>query len=111
MGRGRAGPLTAVALALVLAGGAGFTSHLGGVRHAAPPPPLSAVGGAVLVYLVLRVDPAWILSAGLAATMFAGHWDQLGLSTSVSPHRVLLVAGILAVLLRAPGARNRPKIE
>src|SRR4051794_15103661 len=111
MGRGRAGPLTAVALALVLAGAAYFTSQLGFVRHDALSLALSAVAGALLVYLVLRVDPAWILSAGLAATMFAGHWEQLGLSTSVSPHRVLLAAGIIAVLLRAPGASDRPKIE
>jgi O-antigen ligase len=64
-----------------------------------------------LVYLVLTVDPAWILTAGIVTTMFAGHWDQLGLGTTTSPHRVLIVVGLVAVMVRAPGARNRPDIE
>jgi putative inorganic carbon (HCO3(-)) transporter len=111
MTRRQAAPVTAIALALVAAGATYFTFKLGFVRHDAVTLTLAAVAGAGLVYLVLRVDPAWILTAGLVATVFAGHWEQLGLSTTASPHRILLVTGLLAVILRAPGARDRPPIE
>jgi putative inorganic carbon (HCO3(-)) transporter len=111
MTRGRAGPVTAIALALVVAGAVYFTSTLGFLHGDAASAALAAVAGAVLIYLVLNVDPAWILTAGIVTTMFAGHWEHLGLSTTVSPHRVLIITGLLAVILRAPGARNRPKIE
>jgi putative inorganic carbon (HCO3(-)) transporter len=111
MTRRRAAPLTAIALALIAAGAAYFTFRLGFVRHDAVSITLAAVGAAVLVYLVLAVDPAWILSAGLVTTMFSGHWGELGLSTTASPHRILLVVGLLAVIARAPGARDRPPIE
>jgi putative inorganic carbon (hco3(-)) transporter len=111
MTRRRAVPATAIALGLIVAGGTYFTWALGFVGHDAVSIAFAAVAGIVLVFLVLRVDPAWILTAGIVTTMFAGHWDQLGLSTTTSPHRVLIVAGLLALILRAPPARDRPDIE
>ena len=111
MARRRAGPITAIALALVVAGAIYFASTLRFVHGDAISLALAAVAGTVLVYLVLNVDPAWILTAGIVTTMFAGHWEHLGLSTTVSPHRVLIIAGLFAVLVRAPGARDRPDIE
>ena len=65
----------------------------------------------MLLHLARTIDPAWLLSAGIASTMFAGRWTELGLSSSIGPHRVLLIAGILAVLLRAPSARDRPPLH
>jgi putative inorganic carbon (hco3(-)) transporter len=111
MGRRRAGPVAAVTLALIAAGAVYYTWALGFVHHNAVTIAFAALAGAALVFLVLTVDPAWILTAGIATTMFAGHWDQFGLSTSASPHRVLIVTGLLAVILRAPGARDRPAFE
>jgi putative inorganic carbon (hco3(-)) transporter len=111
MARRRAGPVTAIALALIVAGAIYFTSSLKFVHGDAVSIALAALAGTVLVYLVLNVDPAWILTAGIVTTMFAGHWEHFGLSTTVSPHRVLIITGLLAVMLRAPGARDRPRIE
>jgi putative inorganic carbon (HCO3(-)) transporter len=107
----RGGSATAVALALIAAGATYFVWVLGFVRTDAVTIAFAVVGGAALVYAVARLDPAWILTAGIVTTMFAGHWDQLGLSAVTSPHRVLIVVGLLAVILRAPGARDRPSIE
>jgi putative inorganic carbon (hco3(-)) transporter len=111
MARVRAAPLTVVGSALILAGAVYFSVTLGLVQHRAFSLALAAVAGIVLLILVMKVDPAWILTGGLVTTMFAGHWEELGLSTTASPHRVLLIAGLLAVMLRAPRARDRPNIE
>ena len=109
MPRERAASATAVALALIAAGGI-YAAHAfdvvgADVRRGA----LLVLAAVVLVHLMRSVDPAWLLSAGLALTIFAGHWDQV-LSSPVPPHRVLLAAGLLAVVLRANG-RERPAIR
>jgi O-antigen ligase len=111
MERRRALTVGAVGLALIGAGAVYFASTLGFLRDDAVSLALAALAGVVLIYLVLTIDPAWILTAGIVTTMFAGHWEQFGLSTTASPHRVLLIAGLAAVIFRAPGARDRPKIE
>jgi putative inorganic carbon (hco3(-)) transporter len=64
-----------------------------------------------LLYLALTVDAAWLLSAGILSTMFAGNWESLGLDLRLGPHRVFLAVGILAVLLRAPPVRDRPRLQ
>ena len=110
MARARAGALPLVALALVTAGGLHFAAAAGAVSDTAASAGLAALAGAVLVYLMLTIDPAWLLSAGIVSTMFAGHWGLLGLPAGVAPHRVLLLAGIVAVMLRANG-RERPRLE
>jgi O-antigen ligase len=110
MRRGRATPLALIGCALIAAGAVYFTGSLGFAQDQTVKLALAAVAGMVIVYLAVTVDPAWLLSAGLVATMFAGHWDRLQLE-SAGPHRVLLIAGILAVLLRAPGAPDRPQIK
>lgn len=52
-------------------------------------------------YIVSRIDPAWTLSAALFASLFNGNWGELGLPDLVAPDRLLLLAGVTAVLLRA----------
>jgi len=47
---------------------------------------------------VLRVDPALILSVGIALSVFSGNWQRLGVPGGID--HVVLAAGILAVLLR-----------
>jgi O-antigen ligase len=107
----RAVPIAPVVLGLVAAGSLYFAVSLGFASHRWSAIALAVAAGAVLAYMVMHVDPAWILTAGIVTTMFAGHWQYLGLGSSVPPHRVLLIVGLVAVMLRAPGARNRPKIE
>jgi O-antigen ligase len=61
-------------------------------------------------YLLWYVHPAWTLSAALASSVMAGNWVHLGLPNNVSPDRILLLAGIGAVVLRAPPVRDRPRL-
>jgi O-antigen ligase len=110
MTRPRAASPNLVALALVAAGALHFAASLGVVSDQTGRTGLMVLAVVVLVYLMLTVDPAWLLSAGLVATMFAGHWEQMGVHTPVPPHRALLLAGLIAVMLRANG-RERPAIQ
>jgi O-antigen ligase len=100
-----------VALALVVAGAARFAAELGTVEDRYAELALLGLALVVLLHLTLTVDPAWLLSAGIVSTMFAGNWHLLGLNASVGPHRVLLGAALLALLLRAPPARDRPPLQ
>ncbi|MDX6665211.1 MAG: putative inorganic carbon ((-)) transporter, partial [Solirubrobacteraceae bacterium] len=70
---------------------------------------LAAAGAAGGVWLLTRVDPAWWLSVGIVATAFTSHWDKLGIPFAVD--RLLLGAGILAVVLRLGPAKHRPVIR
>jgi putative inorganic carbon (HCO3(-)) transporter len=99
------------AIALVCAGLAWFAREADALDARTAELVLIACALAVLYHLAVTVDPAWLISAGIVASMFAGHWDELSLNASVGPHRALLGAGILALLLRAPPARDRPQIH
>ena len=70
----------------------------------------AAVALAVLVHLMWNADPAWLLSAGLAASMFSGNWKLLGFGSTAVPDRLLLAAGLVAFLFRFPPARDRPRL-
>jgi O-antigen ligase len=70
---------------------------------------LGLVVAASLAFLMWRADPAWTLTAGLVLSPLASNWQQVGIPGAASPDRLLLVAGIGAVLLRAPGTRGRPR--
>ncbi len=77
---------------------------------------VAAVIGLVgLAYLLCGYpDPAWTLTASIyALSVLGGNWQQLGLPRRICipPDRLLLGAGIAALLLRAPGARNREDIR
>jgi len=61
-------------------------------------------------YLLWFVHPAWTLSGALVTSMFAGNWDVLGLPGTVSVDRVLLIAGIASVVVKAPPVRDRPPL-
>lgn len=101
----------AVAWALVGAGGVYFLAAVEIVGTGAAAKALAALGLIVLAYLIRTVDPAWLITAGILATMFAGRWADLGVNVGIAPHRIVLAAGLLAVLLRAPPARNRPPLH
>jgi O-antigen ligase len=64
---------------------------------------------ASLAFLLWRADPAWTLTAGLVLSPMASNWPQVGIPGAASPGRLLLIAGIGAVLLRAPGTRGKPR--
>lgn len=97
--------------ALVVVGAILFLTQLELLENGVGPVALAVLAGLALLHLARTVDPAWILTAGLLSTMFAGNWDHLDLSADIAPHRVLIAAGLLAVLLRAPPARDRPALH
>jgi O-antigen ligase len=72
---------------------------------------LVVLGLASFAYLAWNVDPAWTLSASIVLSIFGAYWGQLGPLGyfPVTPDRALLVAGVLALALRAPGARDRDR--
>src|SRR3954471_13957314 len=100
MTRARVVRIPAVAWALVFGGLVYFASAVRLADHAAGRTALTLVALAVLLQLVRTVDPAWLLSAGIVSTIFAGHWELLHVNASLGLHRVLLIAALLAVLLR-----------
>jgi O-antigen ligase len=74
-------------------------------------PAVAAVALVAMAVVVWRVAPAYTLSAAIFLTPFAGNWPQLGVPGPLSPDRLLLAGGILAVLLRAPPIADRPKLR
>lgn len=77
----------------------------------------TAVAPALLVvvpavaYVGWRVEPAILLSIAFVLSPLAGNWPQLGVPGAIAPDRLILVAGIGAVLLRAPTLRDRPQLR
>lgn len=73
---------------------------------------VGAVGAVGAAYLLWQVDPAWSISLGIGLAIFNGNWDHVGVPGGVglAPDRAVLALGILAILVRAPGARNRARI-
>jgi putative inorganic carbon (HCO3(-)) transporter len=59
-----------------------------------------AVIGCCVAAIALASDPAWSFSAALGASMFSGHWSQLGMPGPVD--RLLLLLGVAGLILRAP---------
>ena len=70
---------------------------------------LSVLGAGA--YLVWNTHPAWIISIAVALSVFAGHWENMGVPGPLAPERLLLLAGIAGVLLRAPPIRDRPALR
>ena len=68
---------------------------------------------AAVVYVALRVEPAWPISAGIALSIFSGHSDRLGFP--IGPDRLLIAAGLLGVALEGlrdvEGRARRPPIR
>lgn len=101
----------AVAWAFVGAGAVYFLASVELLDGGAGAAALMVLALVVLVYLARTIDPAWLITAGILSMMFSGQWAEVGLDISIGPHRVVLAAGLLAVLLRAPPARNRPPLR
>jgi O-antigen ligase len=66
---------------------------------------------AALAWLAWTVHPAWTLTIALLLSSFSGNWKDLGLPALVAPDRLVLAAGLITVLLRAPPIRDRPPLR
>ena len=114
IGADRIAPSTAwVALGfmLVIAASAAAASAVGADEQTVTLTVAAAAIGAPLAYLAWHTEPAYTLTAGLLLTPFANNWEQIGVPGAVAPNRLLLVAGVAAVILRAPPIRDRPRLR
>ena len=69
---------------------------------------LAGVGvavAAVIGYFAWTTNAALVLAVGFVIAIFASNWPELGVPGPLSPHRILLVLVIVAVLLRAPSVQ------
>lgn len=78
--------------------------------------PLVGLGLALLVVAcatatLWHANPTWVLASAAALTPFAAHWQLIGIPGALSPDRLLLIAGLAAIVLRAPQVRGRPKLR
>src|SRR3954454_19502692 len=62
-------------------------------------------------YVVWQIRPAYIFCAALFLSPVSGSWPKLGIPSYLAPDRLLLLAGIAAVLLRSAGARDGPRLR
>ena len=109
-GRAPWGPAAATLFAGFLVAGAVGLAPSHGARLAL----LALLGVAALgaAYVVWHVDPAWTLTVSLCLSMFDSNWAHMGLAASpVPPDRILLVVGVAALVLHAPGASDRGPIR
>jgi putative inorganic carbon (hco3(-)) transporter len=63
-----------------------------------------------LAAIAWHLDPAYLLIGALILSAFNNHWDAFGLPRFVTPDRFLLIAALVATLLRCPAARDRPRV-
>jgi putative inorganic carbon (HCO3(-)) transporter len=62
----------------------------------------AVVGFAGAAYLATFTSPAWLVSIGLALTVFSGNSDHLGFP--IGPDRIMIAGGLAAIVVRTPGA-------
>jgi putative inorganic carbon (HCO3(-)) transporter len=105
---GKALPIGAVG-AVLLAGALAVGARYGLAAGLVALPLVLAVAAAA--YVVWYLEPRYTFTLALLATPFASNWQQLGIPGQLAPERLLLIAGILVVLLRAPGIRDRPALR
>jgi len=89
--------------------GSAFGPHLG---HSTKLFPLAVAGLAGVVALtvaVTTIEPAWILSIGMALAVFSGNWTYLHIPGPID--RVVTAAGIAAVLIRSQLDPSFPRLN
>jgi putative inorganic carbon (hco3(-)) transporter len=72
--------------------------------------PLAVVLGVLAMRRLWELPPAVTMCAALALTVFSGGWSQMGFG-NLPLNRLLVLAAILQVLLRSPGATTVPRIR
>jgi putative inorganic carbon (hco3(-)) transporter len=90
-----------------------YLAPAGAVDHGASLYP-KAVGLVIAIsvgYMVWRLDPAYSISAAVFLSAFAGNWPRLGVPGPLSPDRLLLAGGILAVLVRSFASAQGPRLR
>lgn len=103
--------LAALVAGAILAGAAGLP--VWGVDLAATlyRPAVGIVALVSAAVVVWHVHPAYLLSAAIFLTPFAGNWPELGVPGPLSPDRLLFLGAAASVLLRAPPMALRPPLR
>jgi O-antigen ligase len=71
----------------------------------------AALACLALVWIGCFLDPAVLFSIGLLLAPFSGNWRELGIPGAVAPDRLVLMGAVVAVAVRTPGARDRPRFR
>jgi O-antigen ligase len=100
--------LPVAAVLAVLAAGAA-APHVGTSTKAFPLVAAGAAGGMALIAALAAVEPAWILSVGLALSIFSGNWSLLHVPGPLD--RVVIISGILSVVVRSFVVADAPRIQ
>jgi O-antigen ligase len=101
-----------LAALLALAGASAVAMHLGLTETAKYGfVSMGVVAVLAVAYLVWHAEPRYTFTLAVVLSPFAGNWQQLGISGELAPERLLLLAGVLTVLLRGPGIRDRPTLR
>ncbi len=73
---------------------------------------VAMVALALAVAVLWELPVAYTMCAALVLTIFSGSWGSLGLpGFPFVPDRILLLVGLLAMLLHAPGAGSLPRLR
>ena len=99
-------PLAAAA-AVVMAGAVG--SHLGSGTKTFTMLAAGSAGLLAILAAATTVDAAWILSIGLALSIFSGNWANIHMPVPLD--RVVIFTGIATVLVRSAFVRDAPKVS
>lgn len=83
--------------------------HMGASTKTFPMFAAGAAGALALIAAAVAVEPAWILSVGLALSIFSGNWSHLHVPGPLD--RVVIVTGILAVLVRPFLVKDAPRVQ
>lgn len=83
--------------------------HLGTSTRAFPLVAAGAAGALGLLAAAVAIEPAWILSLGLALSIFSGNWSYLHVPGPVD--RVVIVTGILTTIVRSLAVPDAPRLQ
>jgi O-antigen ligase len=100
--------LPAAGVLAVLAAGA-VAPHMGTSTKTFPLVVAGAAGALGLLAAAVAIEPAWILSVGLALSIFSGNWSYLHVPGPLD--RVVIVVGIVAVLVRSFVVADAPRVQ
>lgn len=66
---------------------------------------------ASVVFLLWRTQPVVAFTLALLLAPLSGNWDGVGLPGILSPNRIVLAVAVVAVVMRAPPSRLRPRFR
>jgi putative inorganic carbon (hco3(-)) transporter len=94
---------------VAIAAASAAAPHMGEGTKVFPMFALGLAGVVALGVAVTVLEPAWILSAGLALSIFSGNWSYMHVPGPID--RVVIFAGIIAVFVRPLLHSDAPRVS